>query len=162
MAQYMLYKLYAKAMYSISLRITNDQNDAEDVLQESFLSAFKNIEAYKGSATFGAWLKKIVVNKAINVVRKRRLAMISLEEHDICEEDTDSNEDTSYKVEQVKKAIQLLPDGFRIVLSLYLLEGYDHNEIADIMHITASTSKSQFNRAKKRLKEILVNQEISY
>lgn len=147
-------------MFSICLRITNDHGDAEDVLQDSFLSAFKNIGSYKGTASFGAWLKKIVVHKAINLVQRRKLAIVSIEGHDVCEDEAADGDDPAYKVEQIKKAVQLLPDGFRLVFSLYLLEGYDHKEIAEILHITESTSKSQFNRAKKKLKEILQNQEM--
>ncbi len=144
-------------MYNAAYRIVNDDEEAEDVLQEAFISAFGNLEHYRGDATFGAWLKRIVVNKAINYLKKRQLDR--LPEHDkwdVKEEETsDPIDHFPYTVEQVRLAIQNLPDGYRAVLSLYLLEGYDHGEIGEILGISESTSKSQFNRSKKKLKEIL-------
>lgn len=164
-AQYQLYRLYSKAMMNVAWRITNSDADAEDILQESFLSAFRNIHSYKGEAAFGAWLKRIVVNKAINHIRKKRLELSSVEVSDVDmpEEPAghENDAETMLSVQRIKKAIPLLPDGFRLVLSLYLLEGYDHREIAEILGITESTSKSQFNRAKNRLREILKS-EVSY
>lgn len=159
-AQYELYKLYSKAMFNTCLRITNDEMEAEDVLQESFVSAFKNLKSYKGTASFGSWLKRIVVNNAINLVKKRRLDVQPMDDTTEHNERPEENyePDFTYEVAQVKDCIQLLPEGYRMVLSLYLLEGYDHKEIAGIMGITESTSKSQFNRSKKKLREILKEQ----
>lgn len=155
-AQQQVYKLYAKAMYNICMRITNHSAEAEDILQESFLDAFQKIQSFKGDSTFGAWLKRIVVNRSINVLKRRKAAFVPVEEMDFKEENESINEEEQqYQIEQVHRAIQQLPDGFRVVLTLYLLEGYDHKEIAEILNITESTSKSQFNRAKKRLLEIL-------
>lgn len=164
-AQYQLYKLYSRAMLNVAWRIVNSQADAEDILQESFLSAFRNIHSYKGEASFGAWLKRIVVNKAINHIRKRKLEMSDVEigDVDLAEEESahENDPEVLLSVERIKQAIPRLPDGFRAVLSLYLLEGYDHREIADILGITESTSKSQFNRAKSRLRELLKS-EVNY
>ncbi len=156
-AQYELYKLYAKAMFNVSMRITNDYAEAEDVLQEAFISAFKNLHSYKAEASFGSWLKKIVVNAAINAVRRRRSELVPMDERVASEvpDEVSNDEDTEWQVEKVRKAIQKLPDGYRIVLSLYLLEGFDHAEIGEILGITESTSKSQFSRAKKKLLEIM-------
>ena len=144
-------------MYNTCLRITNDEMEAEDVLQESFVSAFKNLASYKGTASFGSWLKRIVVNNAINLVKKRRLDVQPMENVSDLEERTDElvEQDIIYEVDEVKTCIQMLPEGYRTVLSLYLMEGYDHKEIAGIMGITESTSKSQYNRSKKKLREIL-------
>jgi len=155
-AQYELYKLYAKAMFNVSMRITNDYAEAEDVLQESFVSAFRNLHTYKAEASFGSWLKKIVVNAAINAIRKRRSELVPLEERMVGEvADEVYDDDTEWKADNVRRAIQRLPDGYRVVLSLYLLEGYDHAEIGEILDVTASTSKSQYSRAKKKLLEIM-------
>jgi RNA polymerase sigma factor (sigma-70 family) len=152
-----IYKLYSRSMYNVGYRIVNNADEAEDVLQEAFISAFKSLENYRGDATFGAWLKRIVVNKALNQVSKRKFERIPEDDRwDVGEEiQQDEFEDFPFTVEKVRRAIELLPDGYRTVLSLYLLEGYDHQEIADILKITESTSKSQFNRSKKKLKEIL-------
>lgn len=155
-----LYRLYARAMFNVSLRITNDEAEAEDVLQEAFVSAFQYLKTYNKSASFGAWLKRIVVNKALNHIKRRRLETIPMEDElDIVEEY--EIVDFDYDVAQVKHAMEQLPDGYRTVFSLYLIEGYDHGEIAKIMGITESTSKSQYNRSKKKLLEIL-KQEVTY
>ncbi len=143
-------------MFNVGYRITKSEEDAEDVLQEAFISAFRNLDNYRGDATFGAWLKRIVVNKAINALNKRKHELIpDVEQWDVAEEDSVTEYREDLTVERVKKAIEKLPDGYRTVLSLYLLEGYDHQEIGEIMGISESTSKSQLNRAKARLKEIL-------
>lgn len=156
-AYHQLYKLYSRAMYNVGYRIVNDADEAKDVLQDAFISAFNNLESYRGDASFGAWLKRIVVNKAINLVRHRRFErMPDTENFDIGEELlVDELEGFPFTVEKVKNAMKQLPEGYRVVLSLYLLEGYDHSEIGEILGITESTSKSQFNRSKKKLKEIL-------
>ncbi len=154
-AHYQLYKLYSRSMYNVGFRIVNHEGEAEDVLQEAFISAFRNLEYYRGDASFGSWLKRIVVNKAINVLKKRRPEPLPEGvENDMVELD-DQAVEFPYSVEQVRKAIASLPDGYRSVLSLYLLEGYDHSEIAEILGISESTSKSQFNRSKKKLISLL-------
>lgn len=161
-AYYKIYKLYSRSMYNVGFRIVNNTDEAEDVLQEAFISAFKNLDHYRGDATFGAWLKRIVVNKAINYLKKRRMERFPEDEKwDVKEEvAVDEFENFPFSVEKVKSAIENLPDGYRTVLSLYLLEGYDHGEIAEILGITESTSKSQFNRSKKKLKELLEGGEL--
>ncbi len=152
-----LYKLYSRSMYNVGYRIVNDEVDAQDVLQEAFISAFNNLESYRGESPFGAWLKRIVINKAITHTTKRRFERFpDHEDFDVKEEEPqDLFEGFPFTVDKVKTAIHALPDGYRTVLSLYLLEGYDHGEIAEILGISESTSKSQFNRSKKKLKELL-------
>ncbi len=156
-AYYKLYKLYSRSMYNVGFRIVNNTEEAEDVLQEAFTSAFRNLHHYRGDSTFGAWLKRIVINKAINYLHKRKAERMPEDERwDVHEEEEENIlEGFPFSVEQVRSAIERLPDGYRLVLSLYLLEGYDHAEIGEIMGITESTSKSQFNRAKKKLKDLL-------
>ena len=157
-AQHEIYKKYAKAMYNICLRILNDSAEAEDALQEAFLKAFRNLEGFSGESTLGAWLKRIVVNQCLNQLKKRKLDAISMDDVGFEEPETDAIIDDrglNLTVEKVRWAIQELPDGFRTIFSLYLLEGYDHQEIAQIMGISASTSKSQYSRAKAKLREIL-------
>jgi RNA polymerase sigma-70 factor (ECF subfamily) len=144
-------------MYNVGYRITGSEEDAEDVLQEAFISAFKNLASYRGDASFGSWVKRIVVNKAINLLKKRKLEMMQdNEEFDVPIEEPEEEYLPELSVSKVKHCIELLPDGYRSVLSLYLIEGYDHQEIAEIMGITESTSKSQLNRAKNKLKELLL------
>ena len=156
-AYHQLYKLYSRAMYNVGYRIVNNADEAKDVLQDAFISAFNSLETYRGDSAFGAWLKRIVVNKAINMVRRRRFErMPENAGFDVKDEEPiDELEGFPLTVEKVRRAIGQLPDGYRVVLSMYLLEGYDHSEIGEILGITESTSKSQFNRSKKKLKEIL-------
>lgn len=154
-AHYQLYKLYSRSMYNVGYRIVNNEEEAQDVLQEAFISAFRSLDHYRGDATFGSWLKRIVVNKAINVIKRRKTERFPDDDRfDVPEEESDV-EEFQFTVQQVRDAIEKLPDGYRSVLSLYLLEGYDHSEIAEILGISESTSKSQFNRSKKKLREIL-------
>ncbi len=155
-AQYELYKLYSKAMLNVAYRITNNQAEAEDVLQEAFLSAFRHIHAYKGDGTFGSWLKRIVVHQALGVVRKRKVHFDEIGERDYADAGSgDDDEAIDWEVGRVRRAIAQLPDGYRVVLSLYLLEGYDHQEIAEILGISESTSKSQYSRARQRLVQMM-------
>ncbi|MFN8210929.1 MAG: sigma-70 family RNA polymerase sigma factor [Bacteroidales bacterium] len=154
-AQFQIYKLYYKAMFNTSLRIVNDTMEAEDVMQESFLSAFEKIETYSGTVSFGAWLKKIVINRSLDALNKRKAIFEDIDTHtgirDSSNEDIAQKEEMDLRVEEVKEAIDRLPDGYRIILSLYLLEGYDHDEIAEILAISSSTSRSQLSRAKQKL-----------
>ena len=154
-AQFQIYKLYYKAMYNTSLRIVNDTMEAEDIMQESFLSAFEKIDMYSGAVSFGAWLKKIVINRSLDYLNRKKAIFEDIDAHvgikDSSNEDLAQKEEIDVRVEEVKRAIEKLPDGYRIILSLYLLEGYDHDEIAEILSITSSTSRSQLSRAKQKL-----------
>lgn len=154
-AQFQIYKLYYKAMYNTSLRIVNDTMEAEDIMQESFLSAFEKINTYSGTVSFGAWLKKIVINRSLDALGKRKAVFEDIESHIGLKDDENDNvtnyQELDVKVEEVKDAIERLPDGYRVILSLYLLEGYDHDEIAEILSISSSTSRSQLSRAKQKL-----------
>lgn len=156
-AQFQLYQQYAKAMFNICYRITNNYDDAEDALQEAFINAFKNIQQFEGRSSIGAWLKRIVVNQALSYVQKKKAEFITLENHHLHLADEEGEDDQYYvqDIERIRNAIQQLPDGYRVVFSLYLLEGYDHAEIGQVLNVSESTSKSQYNRAKKKLKEIL-------
>jgi RNA polymerase sigma factor (sigma-70 family) len=153
-----LYRRYAKAMYNTSLRIVNNTADAEDVLQEAFLDAFRSLNEFHYRSTFGSWLKKIVVNKSINILRKRKMHLVEIDEsgaHSLIDDDKIDEAELQLKVDEVKRGIQLLPDGYRTVITLYLLEGYDQEEIADIMGITHNTVRTQYIRAKQRLLNII-------
>jgi RNA polymerase sigma factor (sigma-70 family) len=152
-AQFELYRLYNAAMYNTTLRIVGDSDDAEDVMQEAFLKAFLKLDSYRGEVSFGAWLKRIVINKALDFLRLKR-EKLSLEDAgeigEIVDEPSDTM-DVEYKAEAIKKAIYDLPEGYRIVLSLILLEGYDHEEVSGILNISNATSRTQYHRAKKKL-----------
>jgi len=156
-ACYELYKLYAKAMLNVAFRIVGNIAEAEDVLQEAFLDAFKRIPDFRQETTFGLWLKQIVVSRSINLLRKRKVELVQLGEDvdNLIDEEQDDDEEIQYKVTQVKQAMNELPEGYKQVISLYLIEGYDHEEIGQILNITENTSRTQFLRAKRKLGEIL-------
>lgn len=154
-----LYNLYARAMYNICFRMMNNTEEASDMLQESFVDAFRQLSHFRYESTFGAWLKKIVVNKCINALGKRRILWVDEpfpEIPDVPSSAIDEAELTM-SVERVKRAMHQLPEGARIIFSLYLIEGYDHTEIAEILKISESTSKSQFMRARLLVRDILLS-----
>jgi RNA polymerase sigma-70 factor (ECF subfamily) len=152
-AQFRLYEQFSKAMYNLAYRILNNREDAEDILQEAFVECFRNLDSFRFESTFGAWLKKIIVNKCLNHIKKKKIDLTLCETlpTTIYEEE----EEVIYETRKIFKSIELLPDGYRIILTLYLLEGYDHSEISQILGISESTSKSQYSRAKEKLKNIL-------
>jgi RNA polymerase sigma factor (sigma-70 family) len=155
-ARYELYRLYSKAMFNVCYRLTNNTEEAEDMLQEAFTQAFMKLDSFRFESTFGAWLKRITVNTCINAIQKKKLELTYIEtiyEHQMQEEDNET--EPEFTVAGITKAMEKLPKGGQMVFSLYLLEGYDHGEIAQILGITESTSKSQFMRAKRRIIEIL-------
>jgi RNA polymerase sigma factor (sigma-70 family) len=156
-AQFEIYKLYYKSMYNTSLRIVGNRAEAEDIMQEAFLQAFSKIDTYKGEVSFGAWLKKIVINKSIDYHRTNKLKFEEFKNgFERIEEDNHVDEyEMKEQLKKIKKAIEMLSDGYRIVLSLYLLEGYDHEEIGQILQISPSSSRSQLARAKQKLMELL-------
>ncbi len=160
-AQYQLYSLYSKAMLNVSFRILNDVQDAEDVLQEAFVTAFNKLSTFRGESTFGGWLKRIVINASLNVLKKRKVPYESIEDSGIEDIEEETVVRSELSVEQIRKAVQVLPDGFRVVFSLYAMEGYDHREISEILNISESTSKSQYNRAKKKL-QVIIKEKYSY
>ena len=160
-AQMELYKLYYKAMYNTCVRIIKDEMLAEDVMQEAFLMVFEKIATYKGQSTFGAWLKRVVINKTLDELKKKKIAFNSFEDSSEVlliqepESSSDHEAELIQKINSVKMALNYLPDGYRVVLSLYLFEGYDHEEISHILKISESTARSQLTRAKQKLLNVL-------
>ena len=158
-AQFELYRLYSKAMYNVCLRMARNEQDAEDLLQNSFVDVFSKLHTFRYQSSVDAWIKRITVNNFINHLKRNRLFFEELEERHV--EVPAKAEQEMYEpplgldVETVKKAVYSLPDGYRAVFTLYLFEGYDHKEIASILEITEATSKSQYSRARKKLKELL-------
>lgn len=158
-AQFRLYQLYSRAMYNICTRMLGDAAAAEDVLQEAFVSAFRKLHTFEGRSTFGAWLKRIVINKCVSALQSRKAIMEPIE-HAEAQAAVDpvlpESNLPALSANQIRNAIDSLPEGCRVIFSLYELEGYDHQEIADILGVSVSTSKSQLHRAKKLLQERLL------
>lgn len=160
-AQYELYKLYFKAMYNTALRIVNNSGEAEDIMQNSFLDAFSKLETWHGTGTFGSWLKRIVVNNAVDAIRQHReFRMLTDDELEIPDFTTENPyDDIEARVEEVKKAMNQLSHEDRIILSLFLLEGYDHEEISGILEISYNATRTRYSRARQRLCNILKMQQ---
>lgn len=156
-AQFRIYELYSKAMFNVAYRIVNNREEAEDVLQEAFTDCFRNISTFRSDSTFGAWLKTIVINKCINRLRKREADLLYIDDYKVFERPEEEPPPPVWPdPATIARAVEKLPDGYRVVLSLYLLEGYDHAEISHIMNISESTSKTQYLRAKDKLRKILL------
>ncbi|KAG1658260.1 Protein SpAN [Nymphon striatum] len=140
--------------YFVGDRVTY-REDAEDIVQESFVSAFKNLASFNYESTFGAWLKRIVINKSINYLKKKEIAVVPIDAHEFHLKDDVAIETEAVDIRKVKSGIEKLPAGYKQIINLYLVEGYDHIEIGEVLGITTSTSKSQYHRAKKKLVEII-------
>lgn len=158
-AQIELYRKYNQGMFNVAMRFLNNSENADDIIQESFLSAFKNIHQFKGEVTFGAWLKKIVVHKCLNHLKKKELDVITLNESDNYNFEISDNDnwdfDETIVIEKVKSAINKLKEKYRFVLMLYLIEGYDHEEISEILNISIIASRTQLMRGKNQLRQLL-------
>lgn len=157
-AQMQLYNLYSEAMFLVSYRYVNDTMLAEDIMQEAFIKAFKNINSYKNEVAFGAWLKRIVINHSIDQLKKSKLELVAINDEVTSRVDNeDWKIDCEISIQTVVDKINELKEKYRLVLSLYLLEGYDHSEIAQILNITENTSRTHLLRGKRILKEELKN-----
>jgi len=151
-AQFELYKIHYKQMYNASLRIVNNTAEAEDVMQDSFLDAFRKIGDYTGEGNFGGWLRRIVVNNSLDALKKRKPEVLINDENlEIKVVEDDNKENVEYKVDEIKKAVMLLPEDYRVIVSLFLFEGYDHEEISQILKISYGASRTRFSRAKQKL-----------
>lgn len=158
-AEFEIYNRYCKAMYNVAYRIVNDSHFAEDVLQEGFLKAFLKINDYKQEVAFGAWLKRIIINHSIDFCKKNNAFKASdLDKvlFKIEDNPTETEFDfTDLKVEQLMQTIKSLKDNYRMVLTLFFIEGYDHEEISEILNITYANCRTTLSRAKESLRNAL-------
>lgn len=160
-AQEKIYDLYCNAMYNASFRIVNHSAEAEDIMQESFIEAFEKLNTFRAEGTFGGWLKRIVVNNSINYLRRRKETLGLNEEitdvADTEKEEKEYSENLFLRLEEVRNAILTLPENYRVIISLHLLEGYDHEEISKILDISYGNVRTKFSRAKQKLLQIIMN-----
>jgi RNA polymerase sigma factor (sigma-70 family) len=162
-AQFEVYKLYYKAMYNTCLRLINNSTEAEDVMQEAFLSAFKNIDSFREEVSFGAWLKRIVVNRSLDALKKRRVAMTPIEDERLAiadELEPVDYESMAQKVAEIKQLIAQMPENYRVLITLHLIEGYDHDEIAAILGMNNGAVRTGYSRARQKLQEMLNQKKI--
>jgi RNA polymerase sigma-70 factor (ECF subfamily) len=159
-AQMQLYNKYCNAMFNVAARYLKDTAEAEDAVQEAFINAFKKLESYKGEVAFGAWLKRIVINKSLDCLKLKKAQFTSLDNghsEDIISHNNEGEwmaNDTT--ITDVTHAISKMPDNYKYVVMLYLIEGYDHQEISDILGITPIASRTLLMRGKKKLKALLI------
>jgi len=159
-AQFELYERHSRKMLNVAYRLLRNREDAKDVLQDAFVKAFSNLQSYRHQSGFEAWIKRIVINTAINQLKKKGLQIVDnpdLVANSRADYEQEDPQRLQVDIHLARKALMELPDGYRSVLSLYLLEGYDHQEISEIMGISKSTSLSQFSRGKKKWLEIINN-----
>ncbi|MBT8245963.1 MAG: RNA polymerase sigma factor [Winogradskyella sp.] len=156
-AQLKLYKQYCDGMLIVAKRFVKDSMEAEDVVQESFIKAFTKLEQYKAEVTFGAWLKRIVINKSIDLLKSKKQRLVDLDnvQLKVVDDNDDWSVDVSLSIDDVKLAIEQLQEKYKYVVMLYLIEGYDHQEIADILNISEVASRTQLSRGKTKLRALL-------
>lgn len=154
-AQFELYRLYSQAMYNTALRMLRHPHDAEDVLQSVFVEVYTKLGSFRYESSIGAWIKRITINKCINFLKSRKLVFTEMTANTDRAEPKEEAPEPAYSVEKINSAIAELPDGYRLVFNLYALEGYDHEEIGQILGVSAATSKSQYSRAKSKLRGML-------
>ncbi|MDE3741244.1 RNA polymerase sigma factor [Maribacter polysaccharolyticus] len=161
-AQMEIYNRYYKAMYNTALRIVKDSAEAEDIMQESFLKAFTKLHTFKGEVTFGSWLKRIVINNSIYHYRKHQKknevaldgVLYKVEDNDGVASD---HVFTELKAQKVMETMKRLKDNYRLSLTLYLIEGYDYEEISEIMNISYANCRTMISRAKESLRKKMIN-----
>lgn len=155
-AQSELFGRYKGILYLICLKYCRNRVDAEDHLHDAFITILERIKSYKGKGSFEGWMKRIVIYSAIDKYKKAKLSTLPVID-DILEDTTTQIETSQYTLDQILDAIQTLPDQYRLVFSLYELDDYSHNEIAQLLNIAQGTSKSNLHRAKLLLKDRLLN-----
>ncbi|WP_438426311.1 RNA polymerase sigma factor [Aquimarina macrocephali] len=158
-AQEQLYRLYSSKLFSICLKYSNDASSAEDTLQDAFITIFDKIGQYKNQGSFEGWIKRITINTALQKYRKQKVFDI-INEEQIEEVEVEVDEE-EISLDYLLEIIQQLPDRYRLVFNLYVLDGYSHKEVAEMLQISIGTSKSNLARARNILKEKLqTNQEL--
>jgi len=154
--QYRLYANYSKRMFGVCLRYAASYDEAQDILQEAFIKVFKNISQFQQAGSMEGWIRKIVTNTAIDMLRQKNKMERYIEEEPSQKDNTTENEAFSHLgSDEILAQVARLPEGARVIFNLYAIEGYTHKEIARLLEITTGTSKSQFNRARKLLQNHL-------
>lgn len=153
-AQQQLYKMYGPSMLSLARRYIRNINEAEDVFIEAFYKILTKIDSYSGAGSFEGWMKRIVVNEALMHLRKRELLIVELDNY-AHEGAYKMNVESDMDYKELLKLLDLLPPGYRTVFNMYVIEGYKHREIAEILDISINTSKSQLILARKKLAKII-------
>jgi len=156
-SQRRLFELYAGKMMTVCRRYANDQTEAEDILQEAFIRVFSNIAQYRFEGSLEGWIRRIVIHTALRILQKKKIRFAEINDDLDIEQSMNADGISTLSAEELLKLISALPEGYRIVFNLYVLEGYDHNEIAAMLDINAATSRSQLSKARKVLQTQIEN-----
>ncbi len=151
----MLYRKFADKMYNVSLTYTHDEDEACDILQEGFIKVFRNLQTFQSQGSLEGWIRKIIVNTALEFYRKKKREQENLDNYEIFAETNIDGILDKINSEDIIKLVNQLPAKAAMVLKLFAIEGYNHKEIAEIMEISEGTSKSQLNRARFLFKEAI-------
>jgi len=155
-AQMQVYDKYARAMFTVACRYLNSEENAKDAMQEGFLKAFTNIDKYQPEFTFGAWLKRIVINQCLDELKKKHLVFNDIEVSELkILNDDDWSFDSKITKQEILNAIDYITEKHKIVVKLYLIEGFDHQEISEILEIPVKTSRTHLRRGKLQLQKLL-------
>lgn len=156
-----VYDAYSRAMFSIAMRMLNNREEAEEILQDAFITAFRNLAQLQDAGSFGSWLKKITINRSLDQLRKRKLIFETVDDVDVADDDEGPETEPAYTVENILAALRELDDAYRVVFTLHLFEHYSHRMISEKLGISESNSKAILFRAKKKLIGILQQTALS-
>lgn len=157
--QKLLYDLYAPKMLVVAMRYSKVKSEAEDILQEAFIKIFEKVKNFRKESTLGFWIKRIVVNTALNYHRSKLFLHPMVDVENLKEDHYSDFTLANYHFEELLKVVQELPAGCQVIFNLYAIEGFKHDEIAKMMGISEGTSKSQYSRAKALLRKKLLESE---
>ena len=162
LAQKQLFEYYSRRMMGVCLRYSKDADEAQDVLQMGFIKVFEKLDMYNRKGSLEGWIRKIIVNTALDNIRKNKKLMnnVEMEKVDYQLHNYNENAIDVLSAQDLLKVIQNMPTGFKTVFNMYVIEGYSHKEIAEELNISVNTSKSQFSRARAYLQKILIKEKI--
>ena len=160
-AQKLLYDTYSPKMYFVCLRYARHDLEAQDMLQDGFIKVFDNLTSFKSNGSFEGWIRRIMVNTSLNYCRKSSFKQENIGIEDYQDKVVDPKAISALSEQELLNIIQQLPDGYRMVFNLYVIEGYSHKEIAELLEFTESTSRSQLAKAKKWIQIELEKQKIN-
>lgn len=155
-AQMQVYNLYKNSLYNTSLRFFKNREDAEDAVQDAFIKGFQKVSQLEDNANLGAWLRKIVINHSLDIIRKRKYVWVDdIETMAIEEEEDDFNENENISIDFIKECMDTLDEKYRVILILYMIEDYNHREISELLQLKESTVRNQYIRGKSKLLKLI-------
>lgn len=158
-AQYELYQKYGKQMYNVCMRMLGQESSSSDALQDGFIDVYNKLYLYNGQGPLGAWMRRIMINSCIDQLRRNKSMPVVYAEH-LPEKPEEVYIEKKYGIDELMKVIDQLADGYKMIFNLYAIEGYDHEEIGQILGVSVQTSKSQYHRAKLKIKDMIEQKDL--